>query len=338
MQAIVQERYGPPEEVLQLREVDEPVAGDGEVVVRVRASSVHPDVWHAVAGRPWILRLMGAGALRPKDPVPGMEVAGVVESVGRGVTRFAPGDAVFGMTRTRLEWRNGGAFAELAAVSQDALALKPGGVTFEQAAAVPTSGWIALVNLEGSGRVGPGRSVLINGAGGGVGSLAVQIARARGARVTGVDHTDKLDLLRALGADAVIDYTREDFTRRGERYDLILDVASNLSLRACRKALTPDGIYVVIGHDHYGAAAGRVLGSVPRVLTLMALSPFVRQLPTSGFSAPGTGEVMAQLAELLEAGKLTPVVDRAYPLGAVPEAMRDLQRGRNRGKLVITPG
>lgn len=337
MKAIVQDRYGPPDDVLQLREIDKPVIGDDEVLVRVRAASVHPDVWHAVTGRPYVLRLMGAGVFRPKNPVPGTDVAGLVESVGKDVTRFGPGDEVFGETYTELQWRNGGAFAEYVSVPQDALAPKPSGIAFEQAAAVPNSGFIALHNLQGGGRIQPGQSVLINGAGGGVGSIAVQLAKAYGARVTGVDSTGKMEMVRSLGADHVIDYTQEDFIQRDERYDLIFDVASNLSLTACKRALTSNGIYIFIGHDHFGDAAGRVFGSLPRALKLMALSPFVSQLPGPGSSTPSKRDVVAVLEELLAAGKLTPVIDRTYPLKEVPEAMRSLQAGRACGKIIITP-
>lgn len=337
MQAIVQDKYGSPDDVLQLREIDKPVVGDDEVLVRVRAASVHPDVWHVVTGRPYVLRLMGAGVSKPKNPVPGTDLAGQVESVGKNVTRFAPGDEVFGETHMELQWRNGGAFAEFASVPQDALALKPIGITFEQAAAVPTSGFIALLNLQNGGLIRPGQSVLINGAGGGVGSIAVQLAKAYGARVTGVDSTEKMEMVRSLGADHFIDYTQEDFTQRGERYDLIFDVASNLSLSACKRALTPTGFYVLIGHDHFGDSAGRVFGSVPRFLGLMAIQRFVSQLPNRGSSIPSKKEVMAILKDFLEAGKITPVIDRTYPLSEVPEAMRYLQGGRARGRIIITP-
>ena len=241
MKAVVQYKYGSPDDVLALREINKPVAGDDEVLVSVRAASVHPDVWHVVTGRPYVLRLMGAGVLKPKNPVPGTDVAGRVESIGKGVTRFRPGDEVFGETHTRLQWHNGGAFAEYVSVPQDALALKPANVTFEQASAVPTSGFIALHNLRGEGQIRSGQRVLINGAGGGVGTIALQLAKAYGAHVTGVDGTRKMEMIRSLGADYVIDYTQEDFTRRGERYDLILDVASNLSLSACQRALCPPG-------------------------------------------------------------------------------------------------
>jgi NADPH:quinone reductase-like Zn-dependent oxidoreductase len=337
MKAIVQDKYGPPDDVLQLREIDKPVIGDDEVLVRVRAASVHPDVWHVVTGRPYVLRLMGTGVFRPKNPVPGTDVAGLVESVGKDVTRFGPGDEIFGETHTEHQWQNGGAFAEYVSVPQDALAIKPHGIAFEQAAAVPTSGFIALNNLQSGGQIHPGQRVLINGAGGGVGTIAVQLAKAYGAHVTGVDSKEKMEMVRSLGADHVIDYTREDFTQRGERYDLILDVASNLSLTACKRALMPKGVYVFIGHDHFGDAAGRVFGSLPRFLKFVALSPFVSQLPDLNYSIPSKRDVMAVLAEFLEAGKLTPIIDRTYPLEEVPEAMRYLQEGRARGKIIITP-
>lgn len=338
MKAIVQESYGRPKDVFELREIDKPTAGEGEVLVRVRATCAHPDVWHAITGRPYALRLMGSGFARPKDGVPGMDLAGLVEAIGPDVTRFEPGDAVFGQTREELQWRNGGAFAEYVSVPESSLALKPERVSFEQAASVPTSGFIALLNLRGSARLEPGKSVLVNGAAGGLGSIAVQLGKARGARVTGVDSAEKLELVRSLGADDVIDYAREDFTRSGKRYDLILDVASNLRLRDCKRALTPEGTYVLIGHDHFGAATGRLLGSIPRILMLMALSPFVGHLPQSqGAPLPKTCEVMALLAELLENGKLTPVIDRSYPLEEAADAMLYLQSGRACGRVIITP-
>lgn len=335
MKAIVQDKYGSPDEVLKLREIDKPVVGDDEVLVRVRAASVHPDVWHVVTGRPYVLRLAGAGLRKPKNPVPGIDVAGQVESVGKDVTRFAAGDEVFGESHRGSQWQNGGAFAEYASVPQDVLALKPKGITFEQAAAVPTSGSIALLNLRGR-QIQPGHSVLINGAGGGVGSIAVQLAKAYGARVTGIDSAKKLEMVRSLGADHVIDYTQEDFTQRGERYDLIFDVASNLSLSDCKRVLTPAGTYVRIGHDHFGAVGGRTFGSLPSFFKLLARAPFDRHLPDLKFSLPSKKDTMAVLKEFLEAGKLTPVIDRTYPLSEIREAMRYMQEGDVRGKIVIT--
>ncbi len=336
MKAIVQDKYGSPADVLELKEIDEPVAEDDEVLVRVHAASVHPDVWHVVRGRPYVLRLMGSGLLRPKNRVPGTDVSGHVESVGKNVTRLQPGDEVFGESVRGYQWHNGGAYAEYASVPQDVLALKPDNITFEQAAAVPTSGLIVLMNIPDEGLLRPGRSVLVNGAGGGVGAIALQLAKARGAEVTGVDNTKKLDMVRSLGADQVIDYTREDFTQRGERYDLIFDIPGNHPFSDCRRALTPSGKYVLIGHDLFGQGAGRWLGSIPRVLKLVALSPFVSQLPTPNFSMPNKKDSMAVLKELLEAGKLTPVIDRTYPLGEVPEAIRYLEEGHAQGKVVIT--
>ena len=336
MEAIVQDGYGPPGDVLALRDIDKPAVGDDEVLVRVRAASVHPDVWHVVSGRPYVLRLMGAGLLKPKNGVPGTDVAGHVESVGENVRRFEPGDEVFGESVRGLQWNNGGAYAEYASIPEEALALKPANVAFEQAAAVPTSGLIVLQNLTDEVRPRPGWRVLVNGAGGGVGALAVQIAKAYGADVTGVDDTKKLEMVRSLGADRVIDHTRDDFTRSDERYDLIFDIPGNHPFSACRRVLAPDGKYVLIGHDRFGRGAGRWLGSVPRVLRLVALSPFVGQLPAPNFSKPDKKNQMVVLKELLEAGRITPVIDRTYPLSEVPEAIRYLAEGRARGKVVIT--
>jgi NADPH:quinone reductase-like Zn-dependent oxidoreductase len=334
MKAIVQDRYGPPD-VLELREIDRPVVGDDEVLVRVRAASVHPDVWHVVAGWPYVLRLMGAGLVRPKPAVPGTDVAGHVESTGKNVTRFSPGDEVFGETIRGYQWIHGGSYAEYVAVHQDTLAHKPSNVTFEQAASVPTSGLIALRNLRDQGRLQSGQKVLINGAGGGVGGLAVQLAKAFDAEVTGVDCASKLDLIRTLGADHVIDFAEQDFTRAGERYDLIFDVPGNHTFSECRRALTPAGRYVLIGHDDYGRATGAWMGSLPRFLKLMALSPFIGQLAMSP-SPPETKAHLDVLKELLEAGKLTPIVDRTFPLSEVPDAIRYLQEGRAKGRIVLT--
>jgi NADPH:quinone reductase-like Zn-dependent oxidoreductase len=335
MKAIVQDKYGTPD-ALELREIDKPVVKDDEVLVQVHAASVHPDVWHVVRGLPYVLRLMGAGLLKPKNRVPGTDAAGHVESVGKNVTRFQPGDEVFGETLKGYQWTNGGTFAEYVSVAQDALALKPANITFEQAAAVPTSGLIALQNLPNEGWLQPGQSVLVNGAGGGVGTLAVQIAKAYGAEVTGVDNTKKLEMVRSLGADRVIDYTQEDFTQGDERYDLIFDIPGNHPFSACRRVLTPNGKYVLIGHDRFGQGVGRWFGSVPRLLKLVALSPFVSQIPTPNFSTLDRKNQMVILKELLEAGKITPVIDRTYPLSKVPEAIRYLEEGHVQGKVVIT--
>lgn len=335
MKAIVQDAYGSPE-VLELRDIDKPVVGDDEVRLRVRAASVHPDVWHVVRGLPYVLRIMGAGLLRPKNRVPGTDMAGRVESVGKDVRRFGPDDEVFGESVRGYQWNNGGAFAEYVSVPEDALAPKPANLTFEQAAAVPTSGLIALHNLPDAGRLRPGQRVLVNGAGGGVGVFAVQIAKAYGANVTGVDSTRKLEMVRYIGADRVIDYTQEDFTRSGERYDLIFDIPGNLPFSECKRALATEGRYVLIGHDRFGQGAGRWFGSVPRVLKLVVLSPFVSQLPPPNFSMPNKKDSMTVLKGLLETGKLIPVIDRTYPLAEAPEAIRYLEEGRAQGKIVIT--
>ena len=335
MKAIFQERYGSPDD-LELRELDKPVVGDDEVLVRVRAASVHPDVWHVVSGRPYVLRLMGAGFSRPKNPIPGTDMAGIVESVGKSVARFRPGDPVFGETIVAQQWVNGGAFAEYVSVHQDLLALKPDDVTFEQAASVPTSGFIALQNLRGASQR-PGQKVLINGAGGGVGALALQITKAYGAHVTAVDGTSKLGMLRSLGADEVVDYTRDDFTRRGVRYDLIFDVPGNYPFSACRRALKPDGRYVLIGHERFGASGKRVFGLIPHFLTLMVLSRLVKQLRGPGVPMPTKKEAIAVLRELLETGKITPIIDGTYPLSEVRDALRHMIEDELQGKVIITP-
>jgi NADPH:quinone reductase-like Zn-dependent oxidoreductase len=335
MKAIVQQSYGSPGD-LELREVDNPVVGDDEVLVRVHAASVHPDVWHLVTGRPYVLRLLRAGFARPKNPIPGTDMAGTVESVGRSVTRFRGGDDVFGETILTNQWKNGGAYAEYVSVPQELLALKPGNITFEQAAAVLTSGYIALMNLRDTSRLQPGKAVLVNGAGGGVGSLALQIAKAYGAHVTAVDSTSKLDMLRTLGADEVVDYTREDFTRQNGRYDLIFDIPGNRPFSACRRALKPDGRYVLIGYENYGATGTRILGILPYFFKLMFLSRFDRQLRGPGLPPPTRTEAMAVLRELLEAGKITPIIDSTYPLSGVSEAFRHMIEDELHGKVIIT--
>jgi NADPH:quinone reductase-like Zn-dependent oxidoreductase len=337
MRAVVQDRYGAVDEVLHLREVPVPEVADDEVLVRVRAASVHPDVWHVVTGRPYVLRLMGSGVRKPKYLIPGTDLAGRVESVGRRVTRFRVGDEVFGESHRGFLWRNGGTFAEFVAVPEEILELKPSGVTFEQAATLPTAGIIAVHNLRYGEWLRPGQEVLINGAGGGVGSIAVQLAKRAGARVTGVDAPHKLELLRSLGADHVVDYTREDFTRSGRRYDLVLDVASNLTLPARRRVIAPGGVYVLIGHDHFGAARGRLLGTLPQAFGQMALSPFIAHLPTPNFAPPDKQRAMRILGELLEKGKLTPVIDRAFPLGEAALALRHLETGDAIGRIVVSP-
>lgn len=329
MRAIVQDRYGSPEGLV-LREVERPPIGDDEVLVEVRAASVHPDVWHVVTGRPFVLRLMGSGLRRPKYRVPGTDLAGVVTAVGRSVTGFRPGDEVFGESMRGLSWRNGGAFAEYAAAPEEALAVKPANVTFEQAAAVATAGYITLLNLP-TGRLEPGQRILVNGAGGGVGAIAVQLAKAHGAHVTGVDHGGKLDLVRSLGADQVIDYTREDFTRTGQRYDLVVDMAGSKTLREMRRVLTPTGVLVGVG----GPVRGNWIAPFVGTATMPLYSLFGRQSMTS-MLARTNREDLGVLCDLLDRGEITPVIDRTYPLPDVPEAVRYLEAGHARGKVVIT--
>ena len=337
MRAVLQDRYGAPDDVLRVGEVEIPSPGPDEVLVRVRAASVHPDVWHVVTGYPRVLRLMGAGLRRPKQPIPGSDMAGEVEAVGDDVTRFAPGDAVFGETHRQIQWVNGGAYAEYVCVPEDVLSLKPEGTTFEQAATVPTAGMIALNNLRDHIRSGHGQRVLINGAAGGVGGIAIQMAKSNGAFVVGVDHTTRLDFMRTLGADEVVDYTRQDVAEIESRFDLIVDVASTLSLSHCKRILEADGTYVIIGHDHYGKKGRRTLGGMPRFFGLMARAPFDRHLPKPSFETMKKRDAMEILHGMLETGQLTPKVAKAFPLSEVPLAIQCLQAGQTCGRLVIVP-
>jgi NADPH:quinone reductase-like Zn-dependent oxidoreductase len=258
----------------------------------------------------------------------------VVESVGSAVTRFEPGDEVFGETVRGVQWRNGGAFAEYATAPEEGVALKPSGVSFEEAAAVPTAGLIALNNLP-QHRVPSGSRVLVNGAAGGVGAIAVQLAKAYGAKVTGVDHASKLALVRSLGAGRVIDYESEDFTRSGEQWDLIFDVPGNHPFKAIRRALDPGGSYVLIGHDAFGATGHRWLGSIPRLLGLVARSAVSPQLRGGSFASPDKRQLMGTLAGLMETGQLRVVVDRIFPLSQAPRAMHHLMSGQSLGRVVL---
>jgi NADPH:quinone reductase-like Zn-dependent oxidoreductase len=324
MKAIVQDTYGAAD-VLELREIDQPVPTDDEVLVRVRAAGVDAGVWHLMTGLPYLVRLFGFGLRSPKTRVRGRDVAGRVEAVGRNVTRFRPGDAVFGICE--------GSFAEYACAREDKAAPKPATLTFEQAAAVPISALTALQGLRDKGQVQPGQKVLIIGAAGGVGSFAVQLAKAFGAEVTGVCSTTKADLVRSIGADDVIDYTRDDFADGARHWDVILDTASNRSLSHLRRALTSRGTLVIVG----GEGGGRWLGGTDRLLRALLLSPFVRQR-LRGFVSTEGKEDIERLRELIEAGKITPLIDRTYPLSEVPEAIRYWGRGHARGKVVITVG
>ena len=335
MKAIVQKKYGSVDDLV-LTEVPVPVPARDEVLVRVRAASVHADVWHVVTGLPYVLRLMGGGLLRPKTVVPGTDAAGVVEAVGGDVTRFRPGDEVFGETVRSHQWMNGGALAEYVAAPEFALAKKPEQISFEAAAAVPTAGLIALHNLRTEGRLRKGQHVLINGAAGGVGTIALQIAKALGAKVTAVDCASKLAVLRDLGADEVVDYEARDYTADSARYDLVFDVPGNRTLAENRRALRRDGTYVLIGHDSYGRGMQRWFGQLPRMMKLTVMSMFIHQLPKVNLSMPNKTEGMSVLRELLETHGLTPHIGITFPLDGVPDALRHMTSGSAIGKIVIT--
>lgn len=332
MKAIVQDRYG-SSSVLRLADVPVPDIAADEVLVAVRAASMHADVWHAVTGIPYALRAMGSGLRRPKQPIPGIDVSGTVVAVGADVTSLAAGDEVFGETTRRQQWTNGGAFAELAAVPAVALAIKPARLTHVEAAAIPTSGLIGVQVVEDEGRVQPGQTVLINGAAGGVGVFAVQVAKAAGAFVTAVDHTSKLEVLRRIGADEVVDYTTTDVTQRLESYDVFIDVAGRQPPRRARRSVRPDGAYVLVGHDHYGERRKPLMGSMSTFAGMMAASPFVPQYHLR-FPRPRDSR-MRRLVELIESGQLSPVVDRVFPLDQVRAALDLLATGDVAGKLVI---
>lgn len=337
MRAIVQQRYGPYADVLELRTLPTPVAGPGQVLVAVRATSVHADVWHAVHGLPYVMRLGGSGVRAPKQRIPGTDLAGEVVAVGPGSHRFAPGDRVYGeITRGANLWANAGAFAEYVAVDEHLLATIPEHLSFTEAAAVPTAAMIALTNLRDTGQVRAGQHVLVNGAAGAVGVWAVQLAKSFGAQVTAVDGPAKLDLLRDLGADAVMDYTRVDFTRSGTRYDIVFDIVSQAPFRQVRRVLAPDGTFVLIGHDQYGHSGHRVLGSLTRMLPLLAISPVVKQIPPIR-SGPPREENLATITDLLATRRIRPVVDdHIFDLDDVVAAMDHLTSGAAQGRVVLT--
>jgi NADPH:quinone reductase-like Zn-dependent oxidoreductase len=319
VKAIVQDRYGPPD-VLEFRDIARPVPSAGDVLVRVRAAGVGPDVWHLTTGQPYLLRLLGFGLRAPKLPVRGADFAGTVEEIGAGVTRFQPGDEVFGTCD--------GAFAEYAVAREELLATKPARLSLEQAAAVSVSGCTALQGLRDAGRVRAGQRVLVIGAAGGVGSFVVQLAKHFGADVTAVCSTAKTDVVRTLGADHVVDYTREDFA--AERYDLILDTAGLRSLTHQRRALTPGGTLVIVGGE-----GGRWLGGIERVFRAALLNPFVKHR-LRGLVSAVRGADLEVLRETIEAGDLTPVVDRTYPLADAVAAIGHVREGHAAGKVVLT--
>ena len=322
MRAIVQSRYGTaPEKVLRLGQIAQPGVAADEVLVRVRAAGVDRGTWHLMVGQPYLMRLLGFGFRGPKNPVPGLDVAGTVVAAGAGVTRFRAGDEVSGIAA--------GSFAEYAAARAGKLARKPAGLNFEQAAAVAVSGLAALQGLRDAGHIQAGQKVLVIGASGGVGTYAVQLAKAFGAEVTGVCSTAKAGLVRSIGADHVIDYTREDFADGRQRYDLILDIGGNSPLSRLRRALTAKGTLVIAGGE-----GGKWTG-VGRQLRALALSLLVRQRLTTYISRHRQAD-LETLRRLIEAGQLTPVIGRTYPLSDAPAAIRHLAEGHAQGKIAIT--
>jgi len=326
MKAIRFYRYGPPE-VLELADIEVPAVGDDEVLVRVRAASVNPLDWHFMRGSPYLVRAL-AGLTRPRASATGLgaDMAGSVEAVGKDVMGFRPGDEVFGGLEDR------GTLAEYLSIGHDGVVLtKPAGLSFEQAAAVPVAGLTALQALRDKGKVQPGQNVLVNGAAGGVGTFAVQLAKAFGAVVTGVCSTRNVELVASLGADRVIDYTREDFTRTGRRYDLLVDIAGNRTLAQTRRVLAPAGVLVGVG----GPNKGRWVGPLGRSARMALLSPAVSQRMVS-FLARQNKDDLAVLRELLQCGKVTPVIDRIYPLSQAADAIGYLEQGHARGKVVLT--
>jgi NADPH:quinone reductase-like Zn-dependent oxidoreductase len=324
MKAVVQDRYGPaPEDLFRVAAIARPTMGDGEVLVRVHAASVDRGTWHIMAGLPYPIRLAGFGVRRPKYANPGRSLAGTVEAVSTDGTGFAPGDEVYGTCN--------GSFAEYATAPADQLAPKPANLTFEQAAAAPISAVTALQGLRDRGQVRPGQKVLIVGASGGVGTFAVQIAKAFGAEVTGVCSTGKVDLVRSLGADHVIDYTADDVVDDGRRYDVVLDTGGHRSLRRLRRTLTPRGTLVIVGSE----TDGRWLGGFDRTIRAMLLSPFVGQKLAPLASTENAADLIV-LTGLVESGRVTPVVDRTYPLEEAAAAIRHMLDGKARGKVVVS--
>jgi NADPH:quinone reductase-like Zn-dependent oxidoreductase len=320
VKAIVYREYGSPE-VLKCEEIEKPTPGDDDVLIRVRAASVNPLDWHFMRGAPFMIRIM-TGLKRPDKGRLGADLAGEVAAVGRNVTQFHPGDQVFGESL--------GAFAEYVCANQNSVACKPANLTFDQAAAMPTGGLTALQALR-KGRIQPGQKVLINGAAGGVGTFAVPIAKSFGANVTGVCSTRNVDLVRSIGADHVIDYTREDFTNSGQRYDLMFDCVGNHSLSACRRVISRQGTYLLVG----GSGGGRWIGPLARGLKAVVLSRFVSQNLVMFLTASNKDDLVT-LKQLAEGKTVTPVIDRTYTLSEVPEAVRYLEEGHARGKVVVT--
>jgi len=319
MKAIVQHEYGSPD-VLKLEEVQKPTPKDNQVLIKVYAASLNRSDWEGLTGKPLYARI--GGLIRPKNKILGSDIAGRVEAVGKDVERFKPGDEVFG-----LMLNYGGGFAEYACTSGRALALKPANMTFGEAAAIPQSAFIAVQGIREKGQVQPGQKVLINGAGGGAGTFAIQLAKLAGAEVTGVDNAEKLDLMRSLGADHVIDYTKEDFTKNGRQYDLILDVIAYRSVLAYTRALAPNGTYFFVG------------GSVALLFPILFLGPLIRRITGRNIKllvVQTDAKDLMSIAELIQAGKVTTAIDKRFPLSEAAEALRYLGEGHAKGKVVIT--
>ena len=327
MKAAIYTRYGPPD-VVQMADVEKPVPTDEEVLIRVRAAAVNPYDWHFMRGEPYPVRIAAGGLRKPKDSRLGADVAGEIEAAGKNITQFKLGDAVFGSCK--------GAFAEYACASESNLALKPDNVTFEQAASVPIAAYTALQGLRRGGltkdgKTQPGQKILINGAAGGVGTFAVQIAKSFGAEVTGVCSTKNVEMVRSIGANQVVDYTQEDFTKSARRYDVILDCVGNHSFSESRRVMNPRGIYVGAG----GTSDNWMIGPLTRAIKALVLSWFVSQKQVMVLAKPSK-EDLTIMGELMAIGKVTPVIDRCYSLCEVPEAVRYLEAGHARGKVVIT--
>lgn len=322
MKAVVQDRYGEAD-VLAIRDIGAPVPGEGEVLIRVRAAGVDPGIWHLMAGRPYLVRVMGFGLRTPKVKVRGRDVAGTVEAVGKDVAQLKPGDEVYGTVE--------GSFAELACAPARRFAPKPRNLTFEQAAAVPVSGMTALVAVRDRADVKPGQRVLVVGAGGGVGSFAVQLAKAMGAQVTGVCSASKAELVKRLGADAIIDYAREDFADGTRLFDVIIDTAGRRPVSLLRRPLAADGILVIVG----GEGGGRWLGGFQRQISA-PLRSLGRKQKLIGLTYHEAQDLLLALTEQIEAGKVTPIIDRTFPLSQAPDAIRYLAQGHPAGKVVVT--
>lgn len=321
MQAIVYTKYG-SSDVIQLKEVEQPTPKDNEVLIKVHAASVNPLDWHFMRGKPYVMRLQ-SGLRSPKNSTSGVDVAGQVEAVGKDVTEFQPGDNVFGVCN--------GSFAEYVCAFEKSLVKKPNHLTFEQVAAVPVAAFTALQGLRNQGQIQSGQKVLINGAAGGVGTFAVQIAKSFGAIVTGVCSTRNVTMVGSIGADHVIDYTQENFTQSGQHYDLIFDAVGNHSLSDCRRVLSSNGILVLVG----GPNKGRILGPLARSIKGLVLSRFVSQRMVMLLTAWSKDDLVV-IQKLLDDGKVTPVIDRTYNLSEVPEAIQYLEQGHAQGKVVIT--